>query len=205
MSAEPQSHTIIDLIRHGEPVCGRRYRGQTDDPLSDKGWAQMWSAVGDFSAWQHIVSSPLSRCAAFADALGEKLHVPVTRDERLKEGGFGDWEGKLPSEICADDPLRIFNFKCDPVRHAPAGAEPIVEVHARVGAAWRDLLRDHKGQHVLVVAHAGVIRMVLSHALGLPFENVYRINVGNAALTRIKLEWQGGVCLPALVFHEGRL
>jgi alpha-ribazole phosphatase len=205
MSADDQSPMLIDLIRHGEPLGGRRYRGQTDDPLSEKGWAQMWSAVGDFSSWQHIVSSPLSRCAAFADALGTKLHVPVTYDDRLKEGGFGEWEGKLPSEICAKDPLRLFNFKSDPLRHAPAGAEPVIEVHARVGAAWRDLLRDHAGKHVLVVGHAGVIRMVLSHALGLPVGNVYRINVGNAALTRIRIEWPGGVCLPVLMFHEGRI
>ena len=33
--------TRIDLIRHGEPVGGRRYRGQIDDPLSEKGWKQM--------------------------------------------------------------------------------------------------------------------------------------------------------------------
>ncbi|MHB1590203.1 MAG: histidine phosphatase family protein [Sulfuricella sp.] len=42
--------TTIDLIRHGEPVGGRRYRGRTDDPLSEKGWNQMWTAVGDFRA-----------------------------------------------------------------------------------------------------------------------------------------------------------
>ena len=41
--------TTIDLIRHGEPVGGRKYRGQTDDPLSEKGWAQMWAAVGDYA------------------------------------------------------------------------------------------------------------------------------------------------------------
>ena len=63
------SKTIIDLMRHGEPVGGRRYRGQTDDPLSEKGWQQMWDAAGEFRGWQHIVTSPLQRCAAFADAL----------------------------------------------------------------------------------------------------------------------------------------
>ena len=37
------SDTVIDLIRHGEPVGGRRYRGHIDDPLSERGWQQMWS------------------------------------------------------------------------------------------------------------------------------------------------------------------
>ena len=40
-------NTTIDLIRHGEPVGGRKYRGQIDDPLSDKGWTQMRQAVAD--------------------------------------------------------------------------------------------------------------------------------------------------------------
>lgn len=193
--------TTIDLIRHGEPVGGRKYRGQTDDALSEKGWAQMWAAVEGFSGWQRIITSPLSRCAAFAEALAEKLHIPVTCDERLKEIAFGEWEGKLPSEICADDPQRIFRFRCDPLGSAPHGAEPLVEFHDRVGAGWRELLETHSDQHVLLVGHAGVIRMVLCHALGLPMENAYRIDVGNAALTRIRVEHQGGQSLATLVFH----
>jgi alpha-ribazole phosphatase/probable phosphoglycerate mutase len=37
--------TTLDLLRHGESVGGRKYRGQTDDPLSEKGWAQMRDVV----------------------------------------------------------------------------------------------------------------------------------------------------------------
>lgn len=197
--------TIVDLIRHGEPEGGRKYRGHLDDPLSEKGWQQMWAAVGDFSGWQHIVTSPLLRCAAFADALGSRLGVPVVHDARLKEGAAGEWEGKRHADICADHPLRLFEFKRDPIAHAPTGAEPAIEVHARVGEAWRDILGRHQGEHVLVVAHAGVIRMLLSHALGLPVGNAYRINVGNAALSRIRVEQHDGQYLATLMFHDGRL
>lgn len=197
--------TIIDLIRHGEPVGGRKYRGRLDDPLSEKGWRQMWDAVGDFAGWQLIVTSPLLRCAEFADALGEKLAVEVVRDPRLQEGGVGEWEGRRSSDICAEQPLRVFDFKRDPVACPPAGAEPVHEVHARVGEAWGELLERQRGRHVLVVGHAGVIRMLLSHALGLPLGNVYRINVGNASLSRIQVEHQGGHALPTLMFHDGRL
>lgn len=165
----------------------------------------MWGAVGDFSGWQHIVTSPLMRCAEFADALGNRLGVGVLRDARLKEGDVGEWEGKLQSEICADEPLRLFEFKRDPVSRAPPGAEPATEVHARVGEAWREMLERHRGGHVLVVTHAGVIRMMLSHALGLPVGNVYRINVGNAALSRVQIEHHGSEFLATLMFHGGRL
>lgn len=199
------STTIIDLMRHGEPVGGKRYRGQADDPLSEKGWQQMWAAAGEFRGWQHIVTSPLQRCAAFADALGDKLGVAVTHDVRLKEAGFGTWEGRTAAEINADDPQRVLRFKLDPVKHAPPGAEPLLEFHRRVGAAWQELLQQRRGQHVLVVGHAGMMRMILAHALGLSPENTYRISIENAALSRIRVEWAEGVMLPSLLFHGGSI
>lgn len=189
--------TLIDLMRHGEPVGGRRYRGQVDDPLSEVGWEQMWQAVADARPWQHVVTSPLVRCAAFADALGEKLGVAVTRDARLMECGFGAWEGRTPEEICADDPMRLFHFRSDPLAHAPAGAEPLAVFYARVNAAWHDLaLRHRQDARVLVVAHAGVIRMILANVLGMPPAHAYRLGISNAALTHVRLEWDDDNLLP---------
>jgi alpha-ribazole phosphatase/probable phosphoglycerate mutase len=94
--------TTLDLMRHGEPVGGRRYRGQIDDPLSEKGWAQMHAAVGDAAPWTRIVSSPLLRCRAFAETLSDRHGLPLALDDRLKEVGFGDWEGKSAAEIEQD-------------------------------------------------------------------------------------------------------
>ena len=75
--------TVIDLIRHGEPEGGVRIRGSRDDPLSDIGWSQMWSAVGQAKPWHEIVSSPLSRCAAFARELGSPLELSVHEEHRF--------------------------------------------------------------------------------------------------------------------------
>lgn len=52
--------TTVDLLRHGEPAGGKKFRGAVDDPLSPLGWQQMRAAVGDFRGWQTIVSSPLT-------------------------------------------------------------------------------------------------------------------------------------------------
>ena len=72
--------TVIDFIRHGTPEGGRLYRGSTiDDPLGEKGWQQMWRAVGDLCHWDAIVSSPLRRCLAFAEALGERHGLPAPK------------------------------------------------------------------------------------------------------------------------------
>ncbi len=198
------SVTTIDLLRHGEPVGGRKYRGQIDDPLSEKGWQQMRSTVGEFGDWQHIVSSPLTRCAAFAKELSEKHNIPLAFDERFKEVAFGSWEGKRPHELEAASPGILFQFKCDPVEKRPADAEALHDFSARVTIALDDVHRNHEGKHVLVVCHAGVIRMLVAAALGMSPQNVYRIKVDTASLTRITLQREGEMVLPNLVFHNVR-
>ncbi len=197
--------TTIDLIRHGEPVGGKKYRGQRDDPLSEKGWRQMWDTVGEFSGWHQVVASPLSRCSAFAQALHEKWGIPLKRDPRLKEVGFGEWEGRTAEELAQAEPHIVDEFRRDPVGKRPRGAEPLEAFHARVCAAWDDLLAEYGGQHVLVVCHAGVIRMVLAGVLGIPLDNVYRIQVASAGLTRIVVEGRGEHRMASLLFHHGRL
>jgi len=189
--------TTLDLIRHGEPVGGRRYRGQIDDPLSDKGWAQMQAAVGETVPWTRIVSSPLLRCRAFAEGLSEQHGLPLALDDRLKEVGFGDWEGKSAAEIEEGAPGTLAHFKLDPVNARPAGAEPLADFHARVAAALDDLLEQHTGQHVLLVGHAGVMRMALAWALHIPLEHAYRIEVATASLTRLRFE----AGRASLIFH----
>lgn len=197
--------TVIDLIRHGEPVGGRRYRGRTDDPLSEKGWGQMWAAAGEFRGWQQIVSSPLLRCVEFAQALGARLEIPVSLDERLAELGYGEWEGKTPAELTAHDPDILLRYRRDPVNNRPPGAEEFDHFAGRVSAAWEQIIEQHRGRHVLVVAHAGVIRMVLGQVLAIPLSHLFRIQVGNAAISRCVVEGEGADAFASLIFHDGRL
>lgn len=205
MSTHTPSTTLIDLIRHGEPVGGRRYRGQLDDPLSDKGWAQMRAAVSDVCPWQAIVASPLLRCSDFAKELSVRHQLPLRMDVRLQEIGFGVWEGKTAEEIRAADPDILQQFMLDPIANRPQGAEALVDFRDRVVAVWEQIVRECRGQQVLIVAHAGVIRMVMCHVLEMPLKRVFRIQVDNAAITRIRIDTLGQVILPRLVFHAGQL
>ncbi|MCG6934902.1 MAG: histidine phosphatase family protein [Proteobacteria bacterium] len=197
--------TTVDLLRHGEPVGGRKYRGQVDDPLSEKGWTQMWAAVGEHHPWDMIVSSTLCRCSDFAHELGQRRAIPVDTDARLVEIGFGEWEGHSAAELTADDPDRLLRFWADPLHHTPPGAETLSEFEARVIGAWNDLLQIYTGQHLLVVGHAGMMRMIIRHVLDMPLERLFRLKVGNAAISRIRIIGEGEQVLPQLLFHDGRL
>ncbi len=195
---DAMSTTTLDFLRHGEPVGGRKYRGQTDDPLTDKGWTQMRAATAGARPWSAIISSPLIRCMAFADWLSAEMALPVQTDRRLAEVGFGAWEGRNAAQLRQDDPACVINFKLDPVANRPEGAEPLADFHARVVAAYEAIRQKHAGQHVLIVAHAGVIRMAVCHALGLPFSQAYHINVGSAGIARIRIEHEAGIRFDSL-------
>lgn len=201
--------TTIDLIRHGEPVGGQRYRGQIDDPLSDKGWQQMRSAVADHAPWQQIVSSPLSRCAEFARELSERHSIPLTLDERLVEIGFGDWEGKSAAELMEINPDILMKFWRDPINHTPPNAERLLDFETRITSAWNELTKRYAGQHILMVGHAGQMRMVIRHILGMPLDRMFRLQIGNAGVTRIQIDGPKGCSedemLPRIIFHNGTL
>lgn len=178
--------TIIDLIRHGEPVGGRRYRGhKIDDPLSDRGWQQMSQAVGMHPPWSHIISSPLIRCRAFAETLAGKHGISIAIDARLREVGFGDWEGKTPDELKRERLHDYEAFYADPLNNRPSGAEPLEQFIARVTAAYTEIVSHHRGQHILLVTHAGVMRAIIAHILCAGPLGMYRIKVHNAGITRI--------------------
>ena len=179
--------TLIDFMRHGEPEGGRRYRGHgVDDPLSDRGWQQMWNAVAEPVPWQRVVTSPLQRCRVFALALAEKHRLPLAVEQRFQEVGQGVWEGLSPDQIVQRDPAAYAAFHHDPVRNRPPGAESLDVFGKRVADALEALFCDCAGEHVLVVAHAGVIRAALGHVLQADPLAWYRVRVDNAALTRFR-------------------
>lgn len=180
----------IDLLRHGQVSGGDCFRGWQDDPLTPTGWQQMWRAVGNDcgpkARWQRIVSSPLQRCAAFAQTLAEHCQLPLQTDPRWRELSFGYWEGRSATDIQAADPQALQAFWDDPVSHPPPGGESLHTLQQRCGAAWDELVSElPAGQRLLLVAHAGVIRVLLCRLLGIASDDMFRLDVPHAALITV--------------------
>ncbi|MGD2119301.1 MAG: histidine phosphatase family protein [Chromatiales bacterium] len=183
--------TEIDLLRHGTPVGGNRYRGHNiDDPLSEQGWQQMWQAIDQRGPWDRILSSPMSRCREFAEAVADKFQIDLQIDERLKEVGFGEWEGKTAEQLLQQDADIFKRFYFDPVKHRPAGAEVLQEFRQRVDAALQAALQNFPQQRILLVAHAGVIRAAIANTIGANDAALYRLSIGNAAIVRLRDDGQ---------------
>lgn len=197
--------TLVDMLRHGEPVGGRKYRGHIDDPLSEKGWQQMRNAVAEKCPWDLIVSSPLSRCISFAKEQVARHKIPLVVDDRFMEIAFGEWEGKTADEISQNDPDAVMNFYRDPEKYRPQDAEILSDFQSRVINAWNELIKEYTDKHILLITHAGVMRMVLRQILNMPLESMYRIQVPNAGITRIQIDGKGETAFSRLMFHAGTL
>lgn len=193
---------FVDLLRHGEPEGGRRYRGRLDDPLSDRGWRQLHEAVAASGPWDAVISSPLRRCVEFAQVYGEREGLPVYREPDFQEIDFGEWEGWSPAALFEAQGERLTAFWRDPRQHPPPGGETLDALEARLARGWQRWVAEPPGARVLVVCHGGVIRVLLAKALGLdPAHLLSRVQVPYACLTRLRVDWIDGEPSASLLAH----
>ncbi len=128
--------------------------------------------------------------------------MPLKIEDSWQEINFGDWDGKTAAQIIAEDPLAFEQYYSDPSRHAPPNGERHEEFIRRVENAWRTVLSDYPGQHILVVTHAGVIRTLFSRLLGLSFRQSFQIEIGHASLSRFKCYCEDTEPYIQLNFHK---
>lgn len=170
----------FDLLRHGD-TGQRSYRGQLDDALTELGWSQLRAAVQDAS-WDAIVSSPLQRCAAFAQELAQARGLPLRLDARLAEYHFGDWQGVPIETIAEREGDALGRFWADPVANPPPGAETFGAFRQRLIAALDVIALEAARRRVLVVTHGGAIRMLRCVVEGRGFGDMAGIDVAHASL-----------------------
>ncbi|MCX2541730.1 alpha-ribazole phosphatase family protein [Pseudomonas sp. COW5] len=183
----------LDLLRHGETELGGGLRGSLDDALTEKGWAQMREAVIGQGPWDRLVSSPLQRCARFADELGAQRDLSVSLDKDLQELHFGAWEGQSAAALMETDAEALGLFWADPYAFTPPQGELVTEFSARVLAAVMRLHAAHAGERVLLVSHGGVMRLLLARARGLPREQLLNVEVAHGALFSLIVEADGSL------------
>ncbi len=165
----------------------------------------MRSAIAEHHPWSAIVSSSLQRCAAFAEEVATRHQLPLTQDQQLMELGFGEWEGKTAQQLMEEDPEALNNFWRDPINNPPPGGETLAYFRKRVLKGWQNAITQHRGEHILMVGHAGMMRMIIREVLGMPLENMFRLHIPNAGITRISIDHNENGDLPRLHFHVGQL
>ncbi|MFJ5296928.1 alpha-ribazole phosphatase family protein [Pseudomonas sp. NPDC088368] len=183
----------LDLLRHGETEQGGGLRGSLDDALTPTGWQQMRDAVALRGEWDQIVSSPLQRCARFAEELSVRLSLPLQLEPDLQELHFGDWEGVSTAQLMETDAEGLGRFWENPYTFTPPNGEPVSRFSQRVHGAVRRLHGAYEGERILLISHGGVMRLLLAQARGLPRKQLLQVVVGHGDLIGVNVDADGAL------------
>jgi probable phosphoglycerate mutase len=181
--------TRIIAIRHGETTWNvdARIQGHLDIPLNDTGHRQaerMALALKD-SPITAIYASDLTRAWETAHYLGRALDLEVTREEGLRERGFGDFQGKTYAEIEASLPEQSQRWRQRDPEFAPPGGESLLTLRSRVVKTAERLAALHPGELIALVGHGGVMDVLYRAATRLDLQAPRTWALGNTAINRL--------------------
>ena len=161
----------IYYIRHGETQWNAegRLQGTQDVPLNDLGrkqaatagliLADLFMRDGRSATSLPFVASPLGRARATMELMRGTLKLrpgDYTIDERLREIGYGAWEGSTLAQAQAADPDLFARRQASKWTVAPTGGESYVAVQERVIEWYHQLTGD-----TVAVAHGGTARALM--------------------------------------------
>ncbi|MFD1205229.1 histidine phosphatase family protein [Sporosarcina contaminans] len=167
----------IYLTRHGETRWNleNRFQGSQDSPLTDKGIhnAMMLGERLNTIDFHAIYSSPIKRAYDTAQLIKSDKTIPIVAVEDLKEIHFGVWEGKTKDEIETDIEYKNFWNKPHIYNHKPHKGEDLHTFKQRVENAVRKIIVENKDGNILIVAHAVVIKAILSFTMNISIEKMW--------------------------------
>ncbi|MDI6744018.1 MAG: histidine phosphatase family protein [Thermodesulfovibrionales bacterium] len=157
-----------------------------------------------------VYCSDLSRALKSAEIIAVPSGLKPVVIEDLRERSFGIWEGMSFTEIKERYPEEFEAWAGNPLRYSPIGGESTIEVKARVIKALDEILNGAVEQqsnrtendnnttvllrycatapnpNIAIVAHGGVNRIILCHVMGIPLENIFRIEQDFGAVNIIE-------------------
>lgn len=189
--------TTLILVRHGETDWNaqHRWQGHSDTELNDAGREQARRLAEGLGRVDALYSSDLSRARETAEILAGTIGVEVRFDQRLRERGFGAWEGLTTEEIESSFPDEQRRWRAG-IGAGAHNAEPFEAFAARVGSFVEEIGQRHVGEEVLVVAHGGTIRVVHALAAGIDYVRDHRLIPAVANCSSSRYAFRGGRLSP---------
>jgi broad specificity phosphatase PhoE len=178
------------LIRHGETQWNaeRRYQGQLDSPLTDRGIVQAEAIalrLADLREFDSapVVASPLGRARQTAEIIcANRKSTSFETDDRLREITLGSWDGLYRDDIEARSPGIFDTYgPHEWYFHSPDG-ERYHAFHARLSAFLEDALARPK---LIIVAHGVVSRVLRGLYAGMPREAALCLPVPQDSIFRL--------------------
>jgi probable phosphoglycerate mutase len=169
------------MVRHGGTVLSAegRFAGSTDVALSEEGRSQA-AALGRRLAGTTIDAaycSPMQRTRDTAAAILQPHGMTAIQRDGLREVDHGKWERMVHKDVEKQFADEYAEWSADPFGYAPPGGETGLSVLNRALPVYREIVRAHAGQTVLVVSHKATNRIAICALIGLDM-NAYRDRLG---------------------------
>ena len=114
-------------------------------------------------------------------------HLEVARDPRLTDFHVGQWEGLKHAELSQQEGYR--KFLADPEQAPFPGGERLSEVRDRMLSSLAQALADNElGASIGIVSHAGPLRVLLAHYLGMELVAFHRLRLSPASVSAVRFE-----------------
>lgn len=190
------SRATIVLVRHGsvEGIEQPRFRGRRHFPLTGAGLRDVGHTAAVIAARHRpdiIVTSPLTRCVTTGAVIGQAVGLAPEPDEALIDIDYGEWQGRLQSEVRQSDPDRAAAWFDHPETATIPGGESLAAVAKRVSAALERIANRAAGGTAVVVGHDAVNRVLLLRLLGLDLSHFWRISQDPACLNLLQRSPEG--------------
>lgn len=198
--------TRFILVRHGETDWNRekRFQGHIDIALNSHGLAQAGLVQQYFQRleaaglviYQHCVSSDLERAYTTARVIHRGKAQAIELDAGLRERHYGHLSGLTADEMQAKSPTEYQGLRERTPEASLLGGESIAMFYKRVVATFNRIALAHEGQHILLVAHGGVLDCIYRHCTDEPLDKQRTWALPNCALNVIELDSQANWSVP---------
>ena len=198
----------VILVRHARTTYNEqgRYQGSNDESvLTTKGYQDAYAtglALREYK-FDAIYTSPLKRVRQTTQeiitALGKNNNMtPIYSDRLLREICMSHWQGLYYQEVkekfaeaykCWQDTPHLFSLN---------NTYPVLELFEKARLFWKQVLIKHQGQTILIVAHGGTNRALISTAVGLEPAKYHSLQQSNCGISRLEFSYKNNAKIKSL-------
>lgn len=181
--------TRVIALRHGETAwnVATRIQGQLDIGLNDTGreQARRLAAALAREGLDAVYASDLARAHDTGAVVARGAGLTLQTDTGLRERAFGQFEGLTFAEIQTRYPDAARRWRQRDPGFGPPGGETLAAFYRRAVSAVGALAARHRGEHIAVVAHGGVLDALYRAATRVSLDAPRTWQVGNACINRL--------------------
>jgi len=197
--------TRLFLIRHGNTIdeeSKKIYKGRLDVPLSRAGEERMERAGAYLASFKinRVYTSTLSRSIDSGHAVARALGLGIEIEPAFDEVAFGVWEGLSFLEIRERYPKELDLWIRDPGTYPPPQGESFRHARKRSMARLRRIVDESQDNTIAIVAHAGILRIMMFALLNLRLTRLFRLGQDYGCINIVDVYDDGAASLNLLNF-----